>query len=220
MQVLIPSENRKQAGPVWTFTRENILDSELQRRLRENGMRVALARADWWPQIKEAIDRVEGVRVNELDPIRLPPSFPFMLELDNKPHDQTLFFINEDGILEGRTWKESRNVLRLTYGFQSMTAEQIALELVPEVRQRGSGLEWVPTPAGVEQKPQADGMAFTQAGMLLPLGSDQTLMIAPNENAEAYGILGGALLINKIAGINYDRMIFIRPDIHYGEHRE
>ncbi|MGE3181849.1 MAG: hypothetical protein AB7N71_09475 [Phycisphaerae bacterium] len=220
MQVQIPSENRKQAGPLWTFTRENVLDSEVQHRLRENGIRVALARSDWWSKIKEAIDRIEGVRVNELDPIRIPPSFPFLLELDEQPRDQTLFYLNEDGVLDGRTWKQSRNVLRMTYGFQSMTADQIAIEIVPEVRQHSSGLDWVPTPAGVEQKPQAEGMAFAQAGFILPVGTDQTLLIAPNDNAEAYGILGGALLIEQIAGIKHDRMIFIRPDIQYGEHRE
>lgn len=210
--IRIPKTQRAAAEPLWTYVREDILDAEIHRRLRENGIRVGLSRRDGWQSMRAILDGVTGRLVQEPAPVRLPPGFPLALELDDGPHDQTLFYLNESGVLTGHTWPKSRNSLRLTATLDPSVRGRLRLELVPEVRTRPGGLEWIRTSKGIIQQSRTDGMAFKEAGFYLPLGNEDILMLAPNDKADTYGIIGGAFLTDDTQGVSYDRYILIRPD--------
>lgn len=216
LMLRVPRTQRKSAEPLWSYAREDILDADVHRRLRENGMRVGVAPREWWDAIRGVLDSLRGRLVSEPEPLHFPPGFPLALELDQAPHDQTLFYINEDGVLTGQTWPASRNVLRLAYALDAAARGRLKLEVVPEVRQRRTGFDWIRTPAGVAQLPRADGMSFRDASFYLSLSTDEILLLAPNANADAFGIIGGAFLTDASQSVAYDRYVLIRPDVEYG----
>jgi hypothetical protein len=216
LMVRVPKSQRAAVEPLWAYVREDVLDAEVHRRLRENGIRVGLGRREWWGAMRDLLDQVQGREVREPDPIRLPPGFPLSLDLDESPRDQTLFYVNEEGTLTGQTWPASRNVLRLTGTLDPSIRERLRLDLIPEVRQKAGGLDWIRTPRGFTRQPKSDGRAFRAVAFGVALTNADILVLAPNAKADTYGILGGALLTDEGPDGHYDRIIMFRPDVSYG----
>jgi hypothetical protein len=218
LHVQVPHSRRPTAEKIWSHLREDVLDSELALRMRRNGLRVGVGRAQWWDAIKAAIDAIDGHHVNYMDAVRLPPGFPLALELDTEPSDQTLFHVQPDGILSGGTWRDSRNVLLVTCAPDLQQADLVQLFVAPEVRQRLPGWRWVRTEAGLWQAPKQNGRIFHAAGFAVTLEPGQFVLVAPSDEADVPGLLGGAFLISEQDGRRYDSYVFLRPDLtHVGQ---
>ncbi|MBU0640407.1 MAG: hypothetical protein KKB50_16200 [Planctomycetes bacterium] len=211
LHIQVPRGQRLLAEKVWNHLRENGLDSETQLCLRRNGLRVGIGREQWWDAVKVALDAIEGARINRPDPIQMPPGFPLALELDTGPREQTLFFIDRDGILTGGTWPQSRNVLRVSYSIDPQQTDRVHLIVVPEVRQRLSGWRWIRTEAGLWQVPKHGGRAFPAAGFAVTLDPGEFVLLAPSEKGDLFGIVGGAFLTEERDGQYYDSYVFLRP---------
>ncbi len=180
----------------------------------------ASGQSQWWDAVHAALDSIDGVTSVQLDPLRLPPDFPLALEMDAGPHDQTLFFLGADGVLTGETWVASRNVLRVNYGLNLEQPEQVRLAVVPEVRQRLHGWRWVRHEAGISQVPDYNGRAFGAAGFAVDLDPGEFLMIAPNQRADVYGMVGGAFLVQEEEGTRYDSYVFLHADMNDVAYRD
>jgi hypothetical protein len=216
LQVRIPQSARAEAQKLWNHLREDGVPAETALALRRNGVRVGLGQAQFWDAIKAVIDNIEGHAAEQLEPVRLPLRYPLGLELDREPHDQTVFFVDADGVLRGATWAQSRNVLVVTCFLDPQHADRVVLSAIPEVRQRLPGLRWVNTPLGLGQEPRYDGRAYPAAGIVIGLNPGEYLVIAPSENADIDGIVGGAFLNSESAGRRYDAYLFLRPEVTHG----
>jgi hypothetical protein len=215
LHVQIPRDRRQQAEPLWNHLREDVVDGRTALRLRKNGLRVGLGHGQWWEAIKATIDATEGARSVTLSPVQLPPGYPLALELDERPREQTLFFVGEDGILSGETWPHSRNVLRVSYDLDLADPQRARLTVVPEVRQRLDGWRWVRTAAGLTQTPSYEGRAFGAAAFGTGLEPGEFLLIAPSREAELFGIVGGAFLSQDVDGRPFDSYVFLRADVNH-----
>ena len=143
------------------------------------------------------------------------PAFPLALELDERPREQTLFFLGDDGILTGETWPQSRNVLRVSYEISPANPERVRVAVVPEVRQRLDGWRWVRSGAGLAQVPQYSGRAFGAAGFTVDLEPGEFLLVAPGPQADLYGMVGGAFLSSEREGERCDSYVFLRADMNH-----
>lgn len=212
LQVQIPSDRRGQAQRVWDHVRETMLDDDTLRTLRRNGFRVGVGHAERWEAIRGTLDAINGRRVREVDPVRLPAGMPLGIELDRAPREQTIFCVERDGILSGNTWTESRNLLRCSFTYDVRNAQRVLLSVVPEVRQRLPGFQWIRSEAGFEQAPRNDGQAFTAVAFTVPLEPGQFLLVGPSEKVEVAGVVGGAFLVEIDDTGRYDSYVFLRPE--------
>ncbi len=215
LHVQVPADRREQIEPLWNHLREDVLGSATALRLRKNGLRVGVGNAEWWDAVKATLDAVEGVRSRTLDPVRLPPDFPLALELDQRPREQTLFYVADDGVLTGETWPHSRNVLRVSYVLNRLHPERVRLLVVPEVRQRLDGWRWVRGAAGLTQEPEYNGRAFPAAAFAADLEPGEFLLVAPSRDADVYGIVGGVFLSGEPDAGRYDTYVFLRADVNH-----
>lgn len=215
LHVQIPSSRRGQAATLWNHVHEDALDVDTRLRLGRNGVRAAIGHNRWWEAIKATFDAIEGAQTVALDPVRLPEGYPLALQLDSNPHEQTLFFVAEDGVLSGETWPGSRNVLRVSCALDLEHPECLHLAVVPEVRQRLDGWRWVRHEAGLTQLPKYEGRAFAAAGFVADLEPGQFVVLAPGERADVYGIVGGAFLVQELNGTRYDSYVFLRADVNH-----
>ncbi|MBL8878969.1 MAG: hypothetical protein JNG88_07595 [Phycisphaerales bacterium] len=212
LHVQVPQSERERSANIWNHVDENPLGSEALLRLSRNGVRIGVGRLDWWDAIKTSLDAIEGVRVSEFDPIRLQPNFRLGFDIDRTPREQTIFVVADDGILTGSTFQQCRNVLCLSYVTDVRRDDRIQLTLMPEVRQRLDGWQWVTTPEGVAQLPKDNIFSLTPAGFTVPLEAGQFLALAPNDRSEYFGLVGGRFLTEEIDGRRYDSMIFMTVD--------
>jgi hypothetical protein len=214
LHVQVPHAARDQAATLWNHVREDVLDHETLTRLQQNGVRVGVSHDRWWDAVKATLDAIDGVITITLDPVRLPDDYPLALQLDARPHDQTLFYMADDGILTGETWPMSRNVLRVSCGLNLAQPEHLRVGVVPEVRQRLEGWRWVRREAGLAQIPNYEGRTFAAAGFELDLGPGEFVVVAPGERADLFGIVGGAFLVREQDGTRYDSYVFLRADVN------
>jgi len=214
LHVEVPRAQRNNVGPLWNYLREDVLDQRTVLRLHRNGLRVGVGHAQDWEAVKAALDAADGVRSAVMDPVRLPPNYPFALELDEHPREQTLFFVGDDGVLSGETWPRSRNFLRVSYDLNLTSPQRLRLVLVPEVRQRQEGWRWVRHESGLVQMPEYGGRAFGAAAFAVDLEAGEFLLVAPSEQADLYGLIGGAFLCRRQDDQLFDSYIFLRSDVN------
>jgi len=215
--VRVPRARRHEVAKVWSHLDEDFLDSARLLQVRRNGIRVGVGRVEQWGAIKSALDSVPEQQARALDPLRLPLEYPLALELDDEPREQDLFVVDSDGVLSGGTWRASRNVLCVSCGLDPYERQRAQLSVVPEVRQRQPGWEWIRTEAGLWQLPKHGGQAFPAAGFTVGLEPGQFVLIAPSENADTAGLIGSAFLAKTTEGKRWDSYVFLRPVIDYGD---
>jgi hypothetical protein len=218
LNVQIPRAQRTQAATIWDQLREDIADSATRQRLYRNGIRVGLGRTERWDAIQQAVDAIDGHRSYQLPPLRALPGVPLLLELDREPKDQTIFYVEHDGILSGDTWPASQRMLRITYGFHPFDLKQVLLNIVPEIHRRiDSQLSY--TDGGWTAGPERQGRAYGAAGFGVPLGPDEFVLLAPGEKADVIGLVGGAFLTDKSEDQAYDSYVFLRVDVNHVDQR-
>jgi hypothetical protein len=215
--VQVPVAARDRTGPIWSHLREDVLDADAALGLDRNGIRVGVGRDRDWDQIKAALDSIEGLSVSEHRTVALRPGWPLALETDVKPRDQTIFFVDRDGIVSGETWPRSRNVLRLTCALHPRDPQRTVLTIVPEVRQELGGWRWVRTEAGIIQAPEYNGRAYAAAAFSVDLGRGEFVLIAPSERADVYGLVGGAVLSGESGQQRADSYVFLRVELKDGQ---
>ena len=213
LHVQIPTDKRSAMAGVWRYIREGELPGDTQWRLERNGFRAGIGSEEVWSAIKEVIDVIDGHRVTLTNPVQARPGYPLLLELDDEPRDQMLFFVGDDGVLSGGTWPQSRNALRVAIGPDLTQASRALLEIAPEVRQRLEGLEYVRTESGVWQVPKRSAQLYDAAALALPVRRDEFVLIGPSEAAQVEGLLGCAFLSSMIRDTRYDSYVFIRPEL-------
>lgn len=217
--IQVPESQFKIASAIWNHIREDVVDSETQARLADNGFRIGIGNVQFWDPVKTILDGVPNRRVVRTTPVRVPIGFPLSLELDPEPRDQTLFYVNRAGDLSGSAWPQSRNILRATYAPDPRSADKLLFQLVPEVHQKLDGWRWIRTEQGLWQVPRQDVHPFDVVGVTLTLAKDEFIVVAPSDAARIHGIVGRAMLTNEIEGVVYQSYVFMRPEVSdVGQH--
>ncbi len=201
-QAQVPVENDAAMAAVWTHLRETLFDRASATRLHENGLRVGVGNTGWWPDVRKALESVEGCRVTRSTPIRVPVDFQLSLELDAEPREQTLFVVGRDGVLSGGTWPESRNILRVVASPPRADAS-VPIAVTPELHQRLEGWQTVRSETGLYQVPRQNRVAFESASFSLELAADEYLLVAPAEGGRQGRLIGGAFLTREMDGRTY-----------------
>jgi hypothetical protein len=216
LHVQTPRTARADVAGVWDLVREDVLDSGTVARLNSNGLRVGVGQIARWETVKDLFNANDKSRVYELPPLRNPPGVPLALNLDRSPHDQTIFFLDQDGIVSGEDWPASQKVLRVTYGLDLEQRDVVRLMVVPEIRQDLPPALSYSKEEGWATGRRRAGRAYAQAAFEVPLSSEQFVLIGPGENADVYGFVGGAFLTDLVNSERYDAYVFIRAEMNHG----
>jgi hypothetical protein len=219
LNVRVPQDGRAQAAALWDHLDENALDSATLWRLHCNGLRTGVGRTERWAAVQSVLNDIPGTIVYELQPLRVLPGMPVGLELDTQQRDQTVFYVERDGVVSGDIWPASRRVLRVAYTLDTQQVDRVFLTLVPEIRQTdGTALSYTEE-SGWVRGPRLHGRAFAPAGFALLLRSDEFVVIAPGPKADLFGLVGGAFLTDRVDEKPYDSYVFVRAEVQHVRQR-
>jgi hypothetical protein len=213
LEVQVPRTARQQLDTLWDYVREDELDARTRNRLEANGLRAGLGRTDQWETLRSILNQVEGTRAYELQPLRLPPATPLSLAIDRTPIDQTLFFIDADGVVSGDTWPASQKVLRISYLLDGRELGRLLVSIVPAIWQQSPPEFRYSEEEGWTAGPRERGRVYNVAGFVLPVSSEQFIVLAPGASADLPGMLGGAFLTERVDGELHDVYVFVRPEV-------
>lgn len=216
LHVQTPRAARSAVAGVWDLVREDALDSGTAARLNSNGVRAGVGQIARWDAVKDVFNANEKSRVYELPALRNPPGVPLALSLDGNPRDQTIFFLDEDGVLSGDSWPASKKVLRLTYVLDPQQRQVVRLTVVPEIRQELPPALTYTKAEGWATGPRREGRAYASAAFEVPLRSEEFVLIGPSEKADVDGIVGGAFLTDLVNDERCDAYVFIRAEVNHG----
>lgn len=213
LSVLIPESQSGAASKVWEHVREEMLDATTRLRLQDNGFRAGIGHVRLWEPVRAVLDGIEGHRVMQSVPLRVPAGFPLTFELDSEPRTQTLFYVGRDGTLRGSTFPSSRNAFRVSYAEDVRRADRIRMSVVPESQRKEEGWRWVRTQEGLWQVPRAETRPFEDVAFDVSLARDEFLLIAPSDSASVRGILGRAMLTTEFEATSCFTYVFLRPEV-------
>jgi hypothetical protein len=175
---------------VWKLLNEDAIDGRTATLLAQNGLRAATAAQAKWPEIFKLIN-VPGVSTDE-----------HKIQTDNRSSvtivthmgiaSQTIFFVDSDLHLEGRTFDESTNSIRLSLS-QMKPGGAITIQLEPVV-QLPPG-----PPPGRFTKPEnivSNEITFANLRIAAPVEESDFLVLAPAEGKGNGFSVGGQFLTN------------------------
>jgi len=212
LQVQGPLGEFSGSEKIWNHLDELVVGIETQMVLRRNGFRVGLGRPESWPPVRAILQTVPKRIVRRLPP-SLPNSLSVSLELTGQPVDQDIFYYRRDGTLAGDFYRGARDVLRLTWEFNSDNVDEVVVYITPEIRQHRRGLAYKPTPAGVAQVPIYEGRQFHELACRIVTPKDGYLVIGPSPVVNRAGLIGKEFLIGEIDGEAYETLLVIVPKV-------
>lgn len=213
VHVKVPRESAAAMARTWSLLDEGVVAVDVRSRLSRNGLRIGAGKIDAWPTVKTFIERVPGYRIVLARPMQVPLGFSVALELDQEPRDQTLFVVGFDGVLSGRSFPATRNVLRVEARRLPQYPDELDVVLAPEVRQPSDNWRWVHTGVGVEQVPDQKRWSFAPVSARVRLARDEFLLLSAAEPQSApASLLGPTMLSSTADGIEYASFLFIRPE--------
>lgn len=214
LMVRVPPEQMAAADAIWRHLRENALDAQTQLSLRQNGLRVGVGSEQSWEAVQAALEGIEERRVTDNPPVELRPDTALGIELDSAPRDQTLFYVNRDGILTGQTWRGSRTILRIYYSVDARRPERVVLRVSPAVEQQKPGEDWSRDPSGAwTPAPSRTSDAIAAVSFVVGVGPGEFVVLGPSEAVRVPGLLGGALLTTENEGQRAISYLFLKPEL-------
>jgi len=213
LHVKVPHSEAATMELVWNHLHEDMLDSETQRLLQRNGLRIGAGHVDHWAPIKAVFDSIEGAVVNQAEPVRLPEWVPLDLELDLAPTPRMIFFLDRQGDLSGASFPDCRKIFKIAHAVDRRHADRIHLKVMPEVRQSAVGKRWIRTPIGMSEVATYSGRQYRELAFKVELHAGQFLVLAPGKTADIEGLIGRVFLTETFDNEQFDSYIFIRPAV-------
>lgn len=196
---------------LWNPVNEDSLPVDVQLLLRNNGLRVGVAKESSWPQIKAALE-AEKVEVSQ-DSQTLQNGIPLSIELNAQPRDQTLFLIRSDGTMPGAAFPQSTNALRIEYWIPPNDPKSVIVELIPEIRlQRPTGQDNLAMALG-NPAVLPPSRPLRELAARMRIGPDEFLVLGPSMVAQQPHLIGAMLLAEEIDGRKMESMCYITPKI-------
>jgi hypothetical protein len=192
MMITLPAGTASGNEKVWRLVNEDALSADTSVLLAQNGLRAAVAPLSRWPALAGLIDTPSAT--TRWLYAQTDGRTPLLIRTHENVRSQTLFVVDKDTHLEGRSYADCDNGMRLAMTRERGT-DNIMVQLEPVV-QLGtvSYHRLVPglTPAGVTQ-PKEETLVGLRIQALLKPG--HFLLVAPSDTKEPY-LVGTRFLAN------------------------
>jgi hypothetical protein len=131
MMVTLPVGTVSGNEKVWRLLNEDALDADTSVLLAQNGLRAAVAPLARWPSVAALIDGPAAT--SRWLYCQTDGRTPLLIRTHESIQSQTLFIVDKDTHLEGRTYNDCDNGLRLSMSKQRGTGD-ILVQLEPVVQ--------------------------------------------------------------------------------------
>ena len=212
LRVRAPAGTFSRSEKIWNALNEDVLPMDRRALLVKNGLRVAAASQDVWPQVKAVLDS-ESVEVFT-DQRAVHDGYPLPLLINTQPLEQTLFMIRPDDTMAGARFPQSTMGLRLAYSVPLDAPQSIRLEIMPEVRLPShrpaptvSEFGWTEHHTVEQSRP------LWELACEVTAGPDQFVVVGPSPSAGTPHLAGTLLLFEQIQGREYESICFITPTL-------
>jgi hypothetical protein len=213
LRARVPQGVFSESGKIWNHLDEESISAEVAATLQRNGLRVARGKTESWPPIQAILDH-EKLETSRSD-MTLANGLPLTVELDKREREQTLFLFRRDGTMAGVTCPMSRNLLRIEYEVPVTDASAVLVDVMPEIRQRGTNTLMLNELGQLDQPMKEPTRILRELAFKMEIPAGDFFVIGPSRAAHQGGLrVGSLLLCEEIEGKRYETMFFITPRVY------
>lgn len=209
LRVDIPSGATKDAAKVWNHVDEMRIDPRQAPLLVRNGLRVGTTGQGAWPALRAIFDAARAQAREQQQSVR--GGEPIVVELGAIDKEQTVFSYDHGGRLSGRTIPAGEMLLKLGYTAYPQVSGRMELIASFEIRHDRGVMEWENRGGQIVQTPSYDVLAFDDLTTMVGLGTGETLVIGPSEEAGGAFLPGSRFFTGVQRGARYETVWFITP---------
>ncbi len=195
---------------VWDFVDEQVLSAALALGLRDSGLRVGVGRGDARPAVRALLDDLPD-RLAKEDRTRPSPARPLELILSHAAYPHTVFYVDRLGVSSGRTIADGRPILRLAYELKPPDWGEVAVRVLPEIRQPEGPLRWQRVGPDYVLLPEYRGVVYTDLEFRVSIPRDGFLLLGPTDDARRLPLLGRAFFVDLSDARRRESIYVISP---------
>jgi len=179
--------------------------------LAHNGMRMAVGRAEKWPQLADVLTKLSG-RPRPHQIMYAAPGRPFHIPLGRRPDGQTIFIRYPDGTLSGDDYPPSYNAMAVLCTLDARTSGA-RITLLPQVHSlhRKVNFRKGPEGVGVSNEPAIYGFPVLQCDTLVP--AKGFLVIGPSAEATQPTSVGHRFLCHQTDEMKFETVLVLMPEV-------
>lgn len=192
----------------WKRLDEDILSRPVMATLNENGLRCGIASKTQWHYFRDLLaHEPTEVRTSDLDGLQ---GHAVPLELDKPVHSEDLFFRNERGELEGKTYEDCTNQVTLSFGPVPRTPWAVRLALCPTIKSQAVGTRFTPLNNELESRYELVDHLF-DLGLTTDVDDDHFLVLSPGAAAVHPTSIGNRFLVDDSTPEQREQVIVVVP---------
>ena len=142
---------------------------------------------------------------------------PLTLELGSLGDRETVFVINADGRLVGKTFENATRLIHVDYDVAADGAAVTSLRITPEIFKQGKSPYWRVRDGQIGYQKDYLGVLYRSFAVQIEIGKDEVLVICPGSGANNPLSLGRKMLGEVIAGQQWESILCVRPIIYIGQ---
>lgn len=210
LRVEVPRGTVSRSETLWNHVDESVFPFAVTRRLRLNGFRIGLAEQGAWPAIKAILDSSAATQAAQAG-LAQADLAPFAIQIDPLSRDRTIFHYGLHGKLEGSTFADSLNMLRIEHHLDPEQLSDFNLRLAPEARSAHPQTTLTATGAGLREVPVYEGKVFTDLAVEMEVPANSIIVLGPSDRAGRRALIGTEFLCDQRNGVQFERILFITP---------
>jgi hypothetical protein len=209
--VEVPTGIASGSEELWSYLDEEPV-SKKAKLLGLNGLRVGVARAEVWDDLKRVLTEMTGQEYRSKS-LSIPRGQNPAVTLKSKQPVQTIFTYHPDGSLSGRDYPPGNDMLRISPTIDTENMNRVLFTIIPQIQTTKEKLtvEYDGDKPRIAEKPVLISLDHLQFQLWVKQGD--FLVIGPGIQARRKSSIGKFFLTQRRNGVLFETVLILQPSI-------
>lgn len=209
--VEVPTGIASGSEELWSYLDEEPV-SKKAKLLGLNGLRVGVARAEVWDDLKRVLSEMTGQEYQSKS-LSIPRGQNPAVTLKSKQPVQTIFTYHPDGSLSGRDYPPGNDMLRISPTIDTEHLNRVLFTIIPQIQTTKEKLtvEYDGDTPRIAEKPVLISLDHLQFQLWVKQGD--FLVIGPGIQARRNSSIGKFFLTQRRNGVLFETVLILQPSI-------
>jgi hypothetical protein len=208
----LPLGSASESEEIWRYADEEVIQASRSANLARNGLRVGLGLADQWNDLAAVFKRLTGRDVGYATTVTLPGR-PVAIPAKKRQPGQTVFVLLPDGAVNGADYPPGDALLAVDCAVSEEDPATVHVTVVPQIRSSAIETTIVNRHEGAGFEASQEIFSFPSLQFQAVVPGKDFLIIGPSAEAVRPGSVGEKFLMVERAGIRYETVFVLIPEV-------
>jgi len=208
----VPLGTISSSEKLWSYLDEELLGEDSLVNLGRNGFRVGAGVQATWSDVDKILKELTRRPLKATTLMAEPgKGVPFVVK--EKQGEQMIFTFYEDRTCSGETYPPGDNLLTMACTYDPDDPRKIVLSGVPLIRTTNRRMRYVKEPSRIRAVVKPTLYPFDTLGFQMEMRGGDFLVIGPGVQAARENSIGHHFLIQRRKGVQWERVLILRPEV-------